>query len=64
MYDVSGSGMKMKMFAVFMAVKFMVSMSGIDSGFATMPPEPKVETSMEMVVGSVEGKESNGSDKS
>lgn len=57
--------MKMKAVAVaiFFAAKFVVSMSGVDGGFATAPPEPKVDAAMSMVVGTAEGKESNGSDK-
>lgn len=56
--------MKMKAFAVFMVVKFAMSVIGVE-GVPTMPPEEKVETGMEMVVGgSANGKESNGSDES
>lgn len=53
----------MKAVAVFFAVKFMVSMSGVDGGFATAPVEPKTETAMSMVVGTAEGKESDGSEQ-
>ncbi len=60
----SGKGKKMKMVAVFFAMKFVVSMSGIDGGMASMPPESKPDAEMSMVVGTAEGKESDGSDKS
>jgi hypothetical protein len=63
---VGEKGKKMKAVAVamFFAAKFAVSMSGVDGGFATAPPDPKTETEMSMVVGTAEGKENDGSDKS
>jgi hypothetical protein len=54
--------MKMKAVAVFFAVKFFVSMSGVDGGMATAPVESKPEAEMSMVVGSTNnGKEADGS---
>ena len=41
-----GTGMKMKAVAMFFAVKFAVSMMGVDGGMATMPPEAKPEAEM------------------
>lgn len=53
------------MFVAVFAVRFAMAMIGLDHGMATYPPAAKMDSGMEMVVGTATATETaNGSDES